>query len=679
MPWDQDLSGNPLPDVLSGMRIYAAVDIGNPGAGEVTQQTGVGSYFILRDASGFSSKNYNYVGDFTLPKLTINPAPLTVTADNKIRRIGDPEPAFTVTYAGLMPWDSRNDPNVLTDPGCYTNATVDSQSGNYDIIPTGGWARNYDLTYLNGTLTIKEPYQLVITADDKNRVYGNGNPLFTFSYSGFEDGDTAAVISGVQALTTAGERSPVGWYTINPSGGVFPAYYTALYVPGRLQVTPRDLNIYPNDTSALYGASPAFSYTTDILPGDNLSSAPTLTTTGRNVGTYPITVTGGAADNYRIVAHEGTLTVTPAPLWVTAENAEIFMNQSPPPFTARVTGLQYNDTISVLQNLNLVLDSVKGPQTLSNGNTVQDIIQSGDLWAANYSPIFFKPGLLTTLPYAPMVEIEVDTTWVTSSGGKITGAWQNPFGVPSNASDALIYVARNLIRSMGMYVPDIGAWLNDPASRALIVPALFEFLKAPLGPDTVLYQQREIIKTALQDQIREMQVAIAQDAVARYNAWKAENATQHTRLEGLFGNLDVPTEDFLNSATTAYIGGALAVGSLAAFAIAFGVGGSMSAALPAVIAPYATSLAGVVSSTALGASGIAAGAVLAIAGTVVRALQLSEYQKVEDKYNNLVNTAMNFDINTLINGDATAQQQLFGFMMTCATKPNTPWINMAGF
>jgi hypothetical protein len=49
------------------------------------------------------------VVDLVFPRLTINPAPLTVTADNKIRRIGDPDPAFTVTHTGLMPWDSRDD------------------------------------------------------------------------------------------------------------------------------------------------------------------------------------------------------------------------------------------------------------------------------------------------------------------------------------------------------------------------------------------------------------------------------------------------------------------------------------------------------------------------------------------------------------------------------------------
>jgi len=676
--WDRDpATGAPLAGVLGGVRLYASTSLGGPE--NVTQQTGVGTYPITWSGNwgGITSQNYAVAAVWPAT-LTINPAPLTVRADDFVRRIGDPNPIQpSATYTGLMPWDSPTDPNVLVCCSFNGFPAPDAPAGAYSITPGDGWARNYTFTsYLNGTLTVKQPYQLVITADDKTKVYGEGNPPFTWRYVGFEDGDTEAVVSGVRATTTALDRSPLGSYPITLSGAAVPPYYTVSYVPGWLQVTPRVLNLRATDASAQYGALPTFTFTSDLLPGDSLLSAPTLAAGGRTVGAHPIRLTGGAADNYTVVRHDGTLTVTPAPLEVRADDKSRAWGQPPPPFTATVTGLKYDDTASVVQGLNLIADTESGTSQ-ADGSAECPIVQSGPLTAANYSPITFTPGVLTTQP-KPLVWLQLDTIATTNANASNANAsgWQAPwpvfnppFGVPAEGADALRYVAWTAIWQLGLNVTDVDAWMGDPANRAVMTAALFEFLKAPLKQGA-LWNAREVVKDALERQIREMKVKIAEDAVARYNAWKEENRKRYTRLEGLFGILDVPPEDFVASATRDF----LQYTPLAAFAglgAALVAGTVTSLTLPAVLAPFAASwhmgMVSTMAGSAAAGGAITGGILLAVTGTVVRSLQLDGYQKVEDRYANLVNAARGFDIDTALNGDGTAQTDLFGLMLTVAT------------
>src|SRR5439155_676332 len=64
-----------------------------------------------------------------------------------------------------------------------------------------------------------EKAPLVITADNKRKIYGQPNPPLTASYSGFVNGDTAADLDTALSLsTTATASSPEGSYEIISSG-----------------------------------------------------------------------------------------------------------------------------------------------------------------------------------------------------------------------------------------------------------------------------------------------------------------------------------------------------------------------------------------------------------------------------------------------------------------------------
>src|SRR5207237_263594 len=126
--------------------------------------------------------------------------------------------------------------------GFGTPATASSPVGSYPITPSGLTSANYTITYANGTLTIT-PAPLSVTADNKTKVYGQANPTFTVSYSGFVNGDTASSLGGTLTFSTpAAASSPVGSYAITPSG-LTSSNYTITFGNGTLTVAQRSVSV----------------------------------------------------------------------------------------------------------------------------------------------------------------------------------------------------------------------------------------------------------------------------------------------------------------------------------------------------------------------------------------------------------------------------------------------------
>ena len=86
--------------------------------------------------------------------IVVNPALLTVTANNLSRAYGAANPTLTVTYTGFVSPDGSS---VLTgSPSLSTTAVATSLPGTYPITVTQGTlaARNYTFKFVNGTLTV---------------------------------------------------------------------------------------------------------------------------------------------------------------------------------------------------------------------------------------------------------------------------------------------------------------------------------------------------------------------------------------------------------------------------------------------------------------------------------------------------------------------------------------------
>lgn len=124
----------------------------------------IGTYPIEVAAGVVTSKGLQCVEG----TLTVERAPVVVTAKNYTRNIGEPNPEFEVTYSTLRNREKIDE--VLTQhPTVTCEATIDSPSGEYDIIVSGAEAQNYEFTYINGKLTVVDPVGVnSIKADSDN-------------------------------------------------------------------------------------------------------------------------------------------------------------------------------------------------------------------------------------------------------------------------------------------------------------------------------------------------------------------------------------------------------------------------------------------------------------------------------------------------------------------------------
>ncbi|OYX24008.1 MAG: hypothetical protein B7Z16_01360 [Algoriphagus sp. 32-45-6] len=137
--------------------------------------------------------------------------------------------------------------------------------GTYPITLSGGEDQNYSITLEAGTLTIGKK-DLTITADDKQKTYGEANPPLTFTYSGLVNGDTK-VTTEPSINTTATTASNVGNYPIELAGGEDQNYAITL-VEGELEIVPAVLQVKAVNQSKIFGqADPEFTYTVSGLVG----------------------------------------------------------------------------------------------------------------------------------------------------------------------------------------------------------------------------------------------------------------------------------------------------------------------------------------------------------------------------------------------------------------------------
>ena len=82
-----------------------------------------------------------------------------------------------------------------------------------------------------------------------------GEPDFTVSYLGFDNGDTPASLTGTLAFATVADAtSAVGTYPMSASG-LSSANYTITFVDGTLTVTPAALTVTVDPTSKVFGSA----------------------------------------------------------------------------------------------------------------------------------------------------------------------------------------------------------------------------------------------------------------------------------------------------------------------------------------------------------------------------------------------------------------------------------------
>ncbi len=310
--------------------------------------------------------------------------------------------------------------SLISGPATLS-ADVVTITGAGDVVVQASQPGN---TYYSAATTVDESFTIapaprtITPAAGLFMVYGGTLPALGFTYTGLVNGDsTASFLGGL--TTTAMSSSGVDDYRITQGTLSATGNYTiGTMDAGSLAVTPAPLTVTASNATRVYGAAlPALSASySGFVNGDTvacLTTPPTLTTTATTAsqvqpGGYPITASGAVDLNYTISYVPGTLTVTPAPLTISATNATKVYGAAMPALSVGYSGWINGDSTASLTKLPVFTTQASATSPVRAGG--YSIIPSGAIdpdYAITYLPgtLMITPARLTiTADNAAMVQ-----------------------------------------------------------------------------------------------------------------------------------------------------------------------------------------------------------------------------------------------------------------------------------
>ena len=277
----------------------------------------------------------------TTGSLTISRANATVTGNSaSVIYTGQVQTISGYTVSGLV---NNETASVLSSP--TANGATGTNAGSYANTVSGNANDgNYNLTFRDGTLTIDKAH-LTVTADNQRRLYGQANPAFTQTISGYvngEDATSAGLTGSASGSNAATTNTGVGSYAITGSTGTLSAAnYDFTATNGTLTIDRRLVTVTAEAKNKSEGMSdPAFTYQVEVesgsrglVTGENLRGALTRVT-GETPNAYAIlqgTIDNTTNGNYAIDYVGADMTIVAVPL-------------PPPPPSVPVTPLPTPDS-----------------------------------------------------------------------------------------------------------------------------------------------------------------------------------------------------------------------------------------------------------------------------------------------------------------------------------------------
>lgn len=269
----------------------------------------VGSYAINQnDLSAGGNYTINFVG----APFDITPATLTVSADSGLSKVyGSVDPALTYSFSGFL---FSDDSSLFTGAlGRASGENVGTYAISQGDLSAGA---NYVLSFTGSDFTIT-PAILTVSADGgQGKVYGSDDPTFTFTPSGFVNGDTDSILTG-SLSRDAGEN--VGTYAINQNDLSAGDNYVISYTGSDFTITPATLTVTVNSGQGkVFGSVDPASFTftpAGFVNGDTSSilTGALSRDAGESVGAYAIKRNDlSAGDNYVITYVSDDFAITPA-------------------------------------------------------------------------------------------------------------------------------------------------------------------------------------------------------------------------------------------------------------------------------------------------------------------------------------------------------------------------------
>ncbi|WP_224958214.1 MBG domain-containing protein [Geomonas subterranea] len=277
----------------------------------------VGSYAIMQGTLALGP-GYDLV--FAGATLTIEQAPLTVTADDQTKTASFANPPLTASFTGLAPWDTPA--SLGGAPELSTAVDAATPRGSYLIHAAQGsiTSTNYRYSFADGTMVVQGRPQAIALQAPPLKCYGDADfPAGASADSGLavsyasSKPAVATVAGGEVRIAGAGETS------LTATQGGDGIWDPAPPVTVPLTVLKAPLMVVADDKTRAY-LTPNPQLTAHYLgfvKGEGvsvLSGAPSLITGATPespVGSYPIIAGTGTlqAENYSFTPLQGTLTV----------------------------------------------------------------------------------------------------------------------------------------------------------------------------------------------------------------------------------------------------------------------------------------------------------------------------------------------------------------------------------
>ena len=330
--------GEFTPAGLQNGETIGSVTLAGAGAASTAHVAVVPYSITASAATGGTFTPSDYTISYVNGALTVNPATLTVTANDQVKAYGT---QFNFAGSEFASSGLKNGEMIgsvtLASAGAPATAaaTTPVAAPPYPIVASaaaGGTftAGDYAISYVPGAFTVNAAgVALTVTANNLSKTYGT-TLIFTgseFSATGLQNGEMIGSVT--MTSTGAAGAAPVAGnpYAITPiaaTGGTFTSSnYTISYVNGALTVVPAPLTIQADNKSRLpNSANPVFTATyTGFQLGETPATPGALTgvlvfkttaAVSSPSGTYPIVASGQTSNNYAITYVDGTLTIQPS-------------------------------------------------------------------------------------------------------------------------------------------------------------------------------------------------------------------------------------------------------------------------------------------------------------------------------------------------------------------------------
>ena len=295
----------------------------------------------------------NYSDATATYTLKVTPRPVTLTSETASKPYdGDPltRPVVTIGGDGFVDGEVTD----IKAIGSVTNVSDSPVTNTIVYTTTDEFVEdNYNITKDEGTLTITKSGELSVNAKGYDGKYDgqthNGNVTAT-------EGATLSYSTDGGNTWTATEPTIKNVGEINVIVKASMANYSDATAKYTLKVTPRTVTLTSETASKPYDGDP-LTRPVVTIGGDGFvdGEVTDIKAIGSvtNVSDSPVTNTivytttdKFVAGNYNITKSEGTLTITPLAVTVTAKDYTKYVGEKDPAFEATVTGTINNDTVS---------------------------------------------------------------------------------------------------------------------------------------------------------------------------------------------------------------------------------------------------------------------------------------------------------------------------------------------